>query len=272
MLAGSMLLGAMWWYSASVFAPVGMLKRLGVPVSSEVIGDPPGVVNERGLGTYFSTRHKKPVLLPRGSKSNNAGADFDQLAHSYTDLVRPFSEPIFDEALTVMSDYLPADSRVMDAGCGPGLELFRTAKLVPRGEVVGVDISAGMVREAHGRASSDGVGNCAFFQADVSALPKVFHGKFDMVYSCLAHHHYQDPAAAAESVIRCLRPGGTYCIIDPGPSWYNTLSSPLAALADPGWVGFNTPDEFRTLMGEAGFASTCWFELLPGFGVTVGQK
>ena len=271
-IAGSLLVGAMWWYSASVFFPVRMLKRLGIPMSSEIVGKPPPPFNGRGLGVFFSTRPRKLVLLRRRRNGEHPGQDFDPLAHLYADLVRPFSAPIFEEAMTVMSDYLPKDARVMDAGCGPGLELQEMASVVPRGEVVGVDVSAGMVKEAYDRARVNAIANCAFFQADVSRLPRLFYGKFDMVYSCLAHHHYQDPAGAAGSVIRCLRPGGTYCIIDPGPSWYNTLSSPLASLADPGWVGFHSPDEFRSLLENAGFRSTCWFELLPGFGIAVGQK
>jgi SAM-dependent methyltransferase len=259
----------MWWYSASVFTPVRLLKRLGVPISCEQIGEAPRLANKRGLGPYFSRRRRKITLLPR--RANDA-QEFDQLAQSYADLVRPFSEPIFDEALMVMSDFLTPDARVMDVGCGPGLELEKTARLLPRGEIVGVDISSGMVEEAYERTSSEGISNCAFFQADVGALPKSFDAKFDLIYSCLAHHHYQDPAAASQSILRSLRRGGIYCIIDPGPSWYNRLSSPLAAWADPGWTGFHSPEEFRRLLEDAGFSSTCWFELLPGFGLTVGQK
>ena len=121
-------------------------------------------------------------------------------------------------------------------------------------------------------ARAHGLDNCAFFQADVGDLPRGFTGKFDLVYNCLAHHHYPDPAAAAAEVLRCLRPGGVYCIVDPGPAWFTALSAPLARWADPGWIGFHTPDEFRRLLAGAGFARTAWVELLPGFGVAVGQK
>jgi catechol 2,3-dioxygenase-like lactoylglutathione lyase family enzyme len=114
--------------------------------------------------------------------------------------------------------------------------------------------------------------NCAFFQADVGDVPRRFEGRFDLVYSCLAHHHYPDPAAAALGVLRSLRPGGVYCVIDPGPAWFNALSAPLGRLADPGWIGWKTPGEFRSLFETAGFARTCWIPLLPGFGIATGQK
>jgi hypothetical protein len=73
-------------------------------------------------------------------------------------------------------------------------------------------------------------------------------------------------------VLRCLRPGGVYCIVDPGPEWYNRMSVPLARWADPGWIGFHTPEEFRDLLSRAGFARTAWIDLLPGFGIAVGQR
>jgi SAM-dependent methyltransferase len=92
------------------------------------------------------------------------------------------------------------------------------------------------------------------------------------VYSCLAHHHYPEPATATSAILRCLRPGGVYCVIDPGPAWYNKISAPIAKWADPGWIGFHTPEQFRSLFQTAGFARTGWQEILPGFGVALGQK
>ena len=142
----------------------------------------------------------------------------------------------------------------------------------PDGEVVGVDLAAGMVRSAHRAARAQGLRNCAFFQCDVGALPELFSGEFDLIYNCLAHHHYPDPQAATKAVFRCLRPGGIYCVIDPGPTWFNTLSAPLAKWADPGWVSFHSPDQFRQLLSDNGFTRTGWLELLPGFGIALGQK
>jgi hypothetical protein len=50
------------------------------------------------------------------------------------------------------------------------------------------------------------------------------------------------------------------------------MSAPIAKWADPGWIGFHTPEEFRGLLADAGFGRTAWVGLLPGFGVAVGQK
>jgi SAM-dependent methyltransferase len=270
-LSGGALVGAMWSYAATVLYPAQALKRAGLAAET-VIGEEPEGLPRKGLGPYFSLRHESPVLLSRPTEHDHLVDEFDRMAEAYSAFVRPFSRPIFDEALRVIRRYVAPDARILDAGCGPGQELERVARLVPDGEMVGVDLAAGMVNTAHRAALAHGLDNCAFFQADVGDLPRAFTGKFDLVYNCLAHHHYPEPPRAAAEILRCLRPGGVYCVVDPGPEWYNRIAAPLARRADPGWISFHTPDQFRSLFAEAGFARTAWVDLLPGFGLAVGQK
>jgi SAM-dependent methyltransferase len=261
------LVGALWSYAAGVLYPARMLKRIGASIVGPPVGDLPDGLPQPGLGRHFADG-SEPVMLTEPNRNADLVEDFDRLAPLYEALVRPFSTPIFDEALAVIGGWLASDARVLDTGCGPGHELRQVAALVPRGEVIGVDLAAGMVEVAHRNARLD---NCAFFQADAGDLPQEFTGQFDLVYSCLAHHHFPEPAAAAANALRCLRPGGVYCVIDPGPAWFNTLSAPLCRLADPGWIGWKTPVGFRALFEGAGFTRTCWIPLLPGFGLAVGQ-
>ena len=271
-VAEGYLVSWLWWYAASVLYPAKALSRGGIRVVGPPVGEEPVGLPRAGLGRHFSEGAPEPVLLDEPSENAPLVEEFSELANFYEVLVRPFSTPIFDEALAFLSRFVSPDSRVLDAGCGPGRELRRVAALVPLGDAVGIDLAEGMVRVAHAAACERGLDNCAFFQADVGNLPSEFEGGFDLVYSSLAHHHYPDPAAAAAGVLRCLRPGGVYCVIDPGPAWFNALSAPLGRLADPGWIGWNTPEQFRALLGGAGFERTCWIPLLPGFGVAIGQK
>jgi ubiquinone/menaquinone biosynthesis C-methylase UbiE len=265
------LVGAMWAYAASVLRPAQALKR-ATGWEAPVTGDEPVDLPRRGLGPWLSLRHAEPVLQPAAGEHDEDVREFDRIAEVYAAFVRPFSTPIFDEALPHLERYLRPDSRVLDAGCGSGQELERVARLVPDGEVVGVDLAAGMVTAAWRGARSHGLDHTAFVQADVGRLPASFTGRFDLVYCCLAHHHYPEPELAAAEARRVLRPGGAYCIIDPGPEWYTRLSEAVARWADPGWVGFHTPIQFRELLEGAGFARTAWIDLLPGFGMAVGQK
>jgi ubiquinone/menaquinone biosynthesis C-methylase UbiE len=271
-IPGAGLVCALWWYSASVLYPARVLRQAGASVVGPPAGDEPEGLPLPGSGRYFSKNTPKPLLLNEQSRNSHFVEEFDRLAGLYEMLIRPFSTPIFDEALEVIRGYLAENSRILDAACGPGRELRRVATLVPEGEVVGIDLAAGMVNAAHAAARSSGVDNCAFFQADAGELPSDFTGRFDLVYTSLAHHHFPDPDAAAANALRCLRAGGVYCVIDPGPAWFNKLSAPLGRLADPGWIGWKTPEEFRAMLERAGFARACWIPLLPGFGLAVGQK
>ena len=271
-VAEGYLVSWLWWYAASVLYPAKALQGRGIRVVGPPEGDEPMGLPRQGFGPRFCWSAIEPVLLDAPSENAALVEEFSELAELYEVLVRPFSTPIFDEALGVMRRFVSADSRVLDAGCGPGREVRRVAALVPQGEVVGIDLAEGMVKAAHSSALAHGLSNCAFFQADVGRLPSAFDGGFDLVYSSLAHHHYPDPHAAAAGVLRCLRPGAVYCVIDPGPAWFNALSAPLGRLADPGWIGWNTPEQFRALLEGAGFERACWIPLLPGFGVAIGQK
>jgi len=266
------LVGALWWYSGSVLYPARLLKRAGAGIVGPPVGDVPEGLPLPGAGRSFAQTSPEPVMLEDGSPNYELVEDFDRLAQLYEFLVRPFSTPIFDEALRVIRGYLASDSRVLDLGCGPGREVRRVASLVPAGEVIGVDLAAGMVEIAHTAAHARGLRNCTFFQADAADLPPDFTDRFDLVYSCLSHHHFPEPEAVAANVLRCLRAGGVYCVIDPGPAWFNALSAPLGYFADPGWIGWKRPEEFRSLLDGAGFARHCWIPLLPGFGLAVGQK
>jgi ubiquinone/menaquinone biosynthesis C-methylase UbiE len=270
--AEGLLVAAMWSYAAGVLHPAQWLKHAGLWPRPARMGAAPQRRPEPGLGPRFCKRHERPVLLAAGTRHDHLVVEFDRMAEVYDAFVRPFSVPIFEEALAEIRPYLKADARVLDTGCGAGRELQRVARLVPQGEVVGVDLAAGMVNAAWLSARAHGLTNCAFFQADVGDLPKTFSGQFDLAYNSLAHHHYPEPAKAAAAVRRSLRPGGLYCVIDPGPEWFNRLSSNLAAWADPGWIRFHSPAEFLGLFRGAGFSRASWQEVLPGFGVALAQN
>lgn len=271
--AGGVLVSALWSYAANLLYPAQAMRRAGLAWwNTGVDGDEPIPNGSRGLGPRFSVGQPEPEFLDAPAMHSHLVGEFDRMAEVYQAFVEPFSRPIFDEALAILRRVLQPDARVLDAGCGPGRELQRVARLVPEGEVVGIDLAAGMVAAAHRATRAHGLENTAFIQADVGDLPSTFDSAFDVVYSSLAHHHYPDPPAATRAILRCLRPGGVYCVVDPGPEWFAQLSAPLARWADPGWIGFHTPVAFRRLFLDAGFVRAGWSEILPGFGVAVGQK
>ena len=270
--ATSMLAATMSWYAASVLEPSRMLKSVGFPVVPPPSGDDLLPMPSPGLGRRFCQEWTTPRMLEIPSEHSHLVAEFDQMAHVYEAFVRPFSTPIFSEALAELAHLVPNDARALDAGCGTGRELKAVARLLHRGEVVGIDLAAEMVLRAWEAARASGLDHTAFAQADVGDLPTEFDQAFDLVYCCLAHHHYPDPPAAARAIHRALRKGGIYAIVDPGPAWFNTFAAPVAKWSDPGWISFHTEQGFRDLLLGAGFGRVRWHELLPGFTLVIAQR
>ena len=269
-ISQSVLVSAMWTYAAGVLVPARELRqRIGPAQASGAL---PVAVPKHGLGPRFSVEFPQPVVREHPGAHDELVEEFDGMAEVYDSYVRPFSTPIFSAALDVLEPYVARDARVLDAGCGPGRQLIQMSRLVARGEVVGVDLARGMVEAAHRAARAAGCDNTAFFQADVGKLRDDFECAFDLVFNCLAHHHFPEPEGSAAEALRSLRPGGLYAIVDPGPAWYNAIAAPLAKWADPGWAGFHTPQGFADLLTGAGFARVAWFDLLPGFNLVLGQR
>jgi Methyltransferase domain len=163
-IAEAWLVAALWSYTASVLSPAKALRRSGVAIVGPPVGEEPVALPRPGLGRHFSKSTSAPVLLEEPSHNQHLVEEFDELAEFYEVRVRPFSTPIFDQALATIRKYLASDSRVMDAGCGPGRELRRVASLVPQGEAVGIDLAEGMVKVAYASARARGLDNCAFFR------------------------------------------------------------------------------------------------------------
>lgn len=268
-LPASVLLGQMWWYAASVLYPAQALQRLGRYRPDEIGRRPAG--RPDGLGVHFSRALRAPQLLADAGAVDDSIRYFDTIATVYDIYLQSFTRPIYEEAAAILRTLLPRNARVLDAGCGPGTETLLLTRLVPEGEVVGIDLAAGMVETAFASAQRRGVRNVAFYQADVAQLPDEFGGSFDAVFSFGAFHHYPDPAAAVREMRRVLVADGCACVVDPGPAWFKAISSPWAKWADPGWVGFYTGAEMQALFRQAGFADFYWREVLPGFGLSIAS-
>src|SRR5262249_53454022 len=97
--------------------------------------------------------------------------------------------------------------RVLDVGCGCGLTTRIAARAAPTGSVVGVDLSAAMLREAERRARADGLGNARFAKADAQ-VHSFAAEEFDLAISRFGVMFFEDPAAAFSNIASALRPHG----------------------------------------------------------------
>jgi len=114
---------------------------------------------------------------------------------------------------------VPAGSRLLDVGCGPGEVLNRLATIAPGIDATGLDVDTAMIGRARrkaaraGRAADDGP---RFVVADVAAMPFP-DASFDVVVSSYAVHHWPDRHAGLAEVMRVLKPGGRAIVWDVAP-------------------------------------------------------
>jgi SAM-dependent methyltransferase len=104
---------------------------------------------------------------------------------------------------------LPSGSRLLDAGCGPGL--VAEAFLEAGHTVVGIDLSAEMVERARRRCERFG-DRARFFHGSVFELDP--GGPFDAAVSRYVLHHADDPLAFLARQVGLLRPGGVVVASD----------------------------------------------------------
>ena len=109
---------------------------------------------------------------------------------------------------------LPPGCRVVDAGCGAGLDCLVAAKMVGgTGEVVGIDMTREMIDKASSNARATGTGNVSFRRGLLEELP-VEDGWADVVISNGAINLAPHKNQAFCELNRVLKLGGWLQIAD----------------------------------------------------------
>lgn len=147
------------------------------------------------------------------------------------------------------------DEIVLDVGCGDGRLTFEIAKRIPKGKVLGIDISANMIHEAQ-KSFSD-ISNLSFECIDSTKFEA--KNRFDRAISFAAFHWIDDQFKALKNIYAALKPGAKLYIkmltgnpisrfIDAAqkdPEWASKLK--------PSYFGGQTPDTIKPLLTKVGF-------------------
>lgn len=107
----------------------------------------------------------------------------------------------------------PGD-RVVDVGCGAGIDSLIAARMVqPTGQVVGVDMTPAMLRKARAGAEAAGITNVEFREGYGESLP-VPDAWADVLISNGVFNLMPDKALALDEMNRVLKPGGRLQVAD----------------------------------------------------------
>jgi trans-aconitate 2-methyltransferase len=117
------------------------------------------------------------------------------------------SAPQFHWGQRVLSQLkLRGDECLLDAGCGTGKLTRLLLESLPRGRVVGLDVSRNMVLHAQENLAPDFGNRAEFVAADLVALP--FRNCFDGVFSTASFHWVLDHDVLFRNLYQSLRPTG----------------------------------------------------------------
>jgi len=156
---------------------------------------------------------------------------------------------------------LRGDEVVLDAGCGTGRLTAELLDALPRGRVVGIDLSHNMLRSAHehlahSKPPANPVPNPVpnLVLCDLLHLP--FVGSFDGVVSTAAFHWVLDHDRLFANLHRALVPGGwleAQCGGGPNVVGVRKRANELAATAKfaPFFAGFREPWLFQNAESAA---------------------
>jgi SAM-dependent methyltransferase len=104
------------------------------------------------------------------------------------------------------------DAACLDVGCGGGDVALELARRAPRGRVVGVDLDEAKLEIGRAEARAAGVDNVDYRCADLRSVD--LGSAFDLVHARFVLTHLTDPQAAADGLVRALRPGGVLVVED----------------------------------------------------------
>jgi ubiquinone/menaquinone biosynthesis C-methylase UbiE len=112
-----------------------------------------------------------------------------------------------DNSCAYVLPHIKPSMKILDVGCGPGNLTCDFAKLVPEGEVIGLDRSEDVLNQARNLAESKELKNVSFALGNIFSLDYP-DGEFDIVHTHQVLQHVGDASSALREMRRVTKPGG----------------------------------------------------------------
>ena len=161
---------------------------------------------------------------------------FDRLAPTWETRIGPHHLWALDLAL----EGVGPPRRALDLGTGTGVVALALAARYPEAEVVGIDLSPGMIEEARGKVPAEFVGRVRFEVGDASALDCP-DGDFEFVV-------LSNMIPFADELARITAPGGSLVL-----SFSRGAETPI----------YVPPEVLRRELGSRGFTEFAEFSAEP---------
>ncbi|PKP59652.1 MAG: methyltransferase type 11, partial [Candidatus Altiarchaeales archaeon HGW-Altiarchaeales-1] len=97
---------------------------------------------------------------------------------------------------------LHGNESILDLGCGDGILTEKLSQLVPKGKVIGIDASVGMINEAKKSEKE----NLHFLVMDINEIN--FSNEFDLIFSNATLHWVKDHKKLLANCHTALKSGG----------------------------------------------------------------
>jgi ubiquinone/menaquinone biosynthesis C-methylase UbiE len=170
---------------------------------------------------------------------------FDGLASTWDTRIGPHHLWALERAL----EDVPAPRHVLDLGTGTGVVARALAERYPEAEVVGIDLSPGMVHEARRQLPSELAGRLRFEVGDAAALASP-DGAFELVVLSNMIPFYDELA-------RVVAPGGTLVF-----SFSRGSETPI----------YVAPERLRAELARRGFAEFAEFSAEPATALRAKRR
>lgn len=153
-----------------------------------------------------------------GSKREQVEKMFDNIAHSYDLLNHTLSFGIDkhwrNKAINYLKSYITKSGSILDIATGTGDFAILAYKKLHPSQIIGCDISEGMMNIGREKVQKLGLEQTITFQNEDCGNMSFDDNKFDAVISAFALRNFQNLDECLMEMHRVLKPGGHLSVVD----------------------------------------------------------
>ncbi|QKJ23196.1 class I SAM-dependent methyltransferase [Poseidonibacter lekithochrous] len=176
----------------------------------------------------------------------------EKIIEQFSKQAVPFTtiEGHYDSVDTIISMCeLKSYHKVLDIACGTGIVTCEFAKHAK--EVIGLDITEGMLNQARKLQKEKELNNINFRNSNVEVLP-FEDNSFDIVFTRYSFHHFLDTQKVFDEMLRVCKKDGKIIIVDVSLKQSVSLAyNQMEKLRDPSHTKALTFEEFNNLFDNS---------------------